>query len=65
MYYELIHFEKLSQCKGYDMNKYLTALNELKDELSSLFLDFRKSEKLIELFARPLSVNVIDVPGTH
>lgn len=61
--FDLTHFEKLSQCEGYDMNKYVTALDELKEGFSSRFSDFRKNEQLIDLFARPFSFNVNDAPG--
>lgn len=61
--YDFTHFEKLSECEGYDMNKYVTALEELKDEFNSRFLDFRKNEKFIDLFSRPFSVKVSDMPG--
>lgn len=62
--FDLTHFQKLSQCEGYDMNKYVTALDKLKDEFSARYSDFRKNEKLLHLFAQPFSFNVSDAPGT-
>lgn len=45
------------------MNKYVTALNNLKDEFNAWYSDFRKNEKLLQLFARPFSFSVSDAPG--
>lgn len=61
--YDFTHFEKLSECEGFDMNTYVTAIEDLKEEFNSRFLDFKKSEILFDLFSRPFSVKVIDVPG--
>lgn len=39
----------------------VTALEELKEEFISRFLDFKESEKLIDSFSRPFSANIM--PG--
>lgn len=44
------------------MDKYISALEDLKTQFDSRFTDFRKNEVCLNLFARPFSVTVEDVP---
>lgn len=44
------------------MDKYITALQDLKTQFDSRFSDFRKNEINLNLFAHPFNVSVEDAP---
>lgn len=52
----------LSSCQTSNMDKYITALQDLKTQFDSRFSDFRKNEINMNLFARPFNVSVEDAP---
>lgn len=59
---EFTHFPKLKSCECTDVDKYVAAVDLLKKEFQSRFSDFRDNENYINLFARPFSVSVEDMP---
>ncbi|XP_059048227.1 general transcription factor II-I repeat domain-containing protein 2B-like [Achroia grisella] len=56
------HFPHLSLFHISNMDKYISALQDLKTQFHSRFPDFRRDEKYLNLFARPFSVSVEEVP---
>lgn len=56
------HFPNLSSCQTSNMDKYITALQDLKTQFASRFSDFRKNEINLNLFAHPFNVSVEDAP---
>lgn len=56
------HFPHLSLFQLSNMDKYISALEDLKTQFHLRFLDFRRDEKHLNLFARPFSVSVEEVP---
>lgn len=56
------HFPHLSLFQISNMDKYISALQDLKTQFHLRFLDFRRDEKYLNLFARPFSVSVEEVP---
>lgn len=56
------HFPHLSSCQITNMDKYISALEDMKTQFDSRFIDFRKNEQCLNLFARPFSVSVEDAP---
>ncbi|XP_047989846.1 general transcription factor II-I repeat domain-containing protein 2-like [Leguminivora glycinivorella] len=58
----ITHFPHLSLFQISNMNKYTTALQDLKTQFQSRFHDFRRDEKYLNLFARPFTVSVEEVP---
>ncbi|XP_045501701.1 general transcription factor II-I repeat domain-containing protein 2-like [Colias croceus] len=50
------HFPHLSSCRILNMDKYITALLDLKTQFESRFTDFRKHEKSLNLFLSKMSL---------